>query len=267
MPDVNGNPIPGDPGYVPSSGQVTNSGLMNTTQAPSSSPTAPAVAPYTPINQPGSAVTAPTTVPTDKTVSGGIEKIIAQGSPLMQQAEARAMQKMNERGLLNSSQAITAGQSAVIDAAMPIATADASQATQMVLADKQAATTKYTADLSSNTQLQAQSVDNAFKSAFQSADTQAKMQLQTAHDAALKEIADVEANYKTLMQTSASASDVFKAMMAGISSIYADTSIDAGAKASIINGQLGWARQQMNLIGSVNGVDLNGLTNFGTVSP
>lgn len=251
MPNADGSLAPGDPGYVapatpPPAAPAPPAGLMNVTAAPVVPATAPAVAPFTPINLPGPATT----------VAGGVEKIIAQDSPLMQQAAARANAKMNERGLLNSSQAISAGQSAVLDAATPIAAADAQQAT-----------TKYTADLASNTQLQTQTVDNAFKTAFQTADTAAKLQLQTAHDAVTKSIADVEANYKTLMQTSASASDVYKATMAGIANIYADTSINAVGKAATINGYLGWMRQSMNMIGSVNGVDLTGLTDFGTVTP
>lgn len=61
-----------------------------------------------------------------ETVSGQIKNIIDENSPLQQQAEARSMQEMNKRGLLNSSMAVTAGQSALYDAALPIAQADAS---------------------------------------------------------------------------------------------------------------------------------------------
>lgn len=61
----------------------------------------------------------------NQTVQGQIQGIIAKNSPLMQQAETRAKQQMNARGLLNSSLAITAGQSALYDAAMPIASQDA----------------------------------------------------------------------------------------------------------------------------------------------
>ena len=43
----------------------------------------------------------------------------------MQQAENRAMRKMNERGLLNSSMAVGAGQAALYDYAAPIAQTDA----------------------------------------------------------------------------------------------------------------------------------------------
>ena len=58
-------------------------------------------------------------------VSDQIQGLIAAESPLMQQAENRAMQQMNQRGLLNSSMAVGAGQSALYDAAFPIAKADA----------------------------------------------------------------------------------------------------------------------------------------------
>lgn len=271
MPDANGNPVPGDPNYVaPSSGttapnQGTTGGLMNTTAAPTTPSTTPAAPAYTPINQPDPGVAGITLDPS-KTVAGGVEKLISQDSPLMQQAAARAAAKMNERGLLNSSQAVSAGQAAVLDAAVPIATADASSATQLALADKQAEMTKYTADLSSNTQLQMQAVDNAFKTAYQSADTNAKMQLQQAHDAVSTTLAQIDANYHTLMQTSASASDVYKSTLAAIANIYADSTIPADGKATTINGYLGWMKQSLNLIGSVNGVDLTGLNDFGSVS-
>lgn len=61
----------------------------------------------------------------NETVRSQLQQIIAEDSPLMQQARARAMQTANTRGLLNSSMAATAGESALYDAAMPIATQDA----------------------------------------------------------------------------------------------------------------------------------------------
>ncbi len=62
----------------------------------------------------------------NETVRSQLQQIIADDSPLMQQARARAMQASNARGLLNSSMAATAGESALYDAAMPIAQQDAS---------------------------------------------------------------------------------------------------------------------------------------------
>ena len=62
----------------------------------------------------------------NETVRSQLQQIIADDSPLMQQARTRALQTANSRGLLNSSMARTAADSAMYDAAMPIATQDAS---------------------------------------------------------------------------------------------------------------------------------------------
>lgn len=64
-------------------------------------------------------------VPTNATVASQLQGIISSGSPLMQQAETNAKNQMAQRGLINSSQAITAADNSVISAAEPIAAADA----------------------------------------------------------------------------------------------------------------------------------------------
>lgn len=61
----------------------------------------------------------------DQTVAGQLSKILADDSPLMQQARARALQQMNGRGLTNSSMAQSAADSAMYDQAMQIAQQDA----------------------------------------------------------------------------------------------------------------------------------------------
>jgi hypothetical protein len=63
--------------------------------------------------------------PETDTVQGQIGGIIAQDSPLMQQAQTAAAKTANKRGLLNSSMAVQAGREATYNAALPIASADA----------------------------------------------------------------------------------------------------------------------------------------------
>lgn len=58
-------------------------------------------------------------------VQNQVQGIIAKDSPLMQQAATTAKQGMAQRGLLNSSMAVGAGQNAVIASAMPMAQQDA----------------------------------------------------------------------------------------------------------------------------------------------
>lgn len=62
----------------------------------------------------------------NQTVQSQLQGIIASDSPLMQQARARALQAANQRGLLNSTMSVTAGEDALYNAAMPIAQQDAS---------------------------------------------------------------------------------------------------------------------------------------------
>lgn len=57
--------------------------------------------------------------------SGQLTKLLQQDNPYIAQARTRASQIANQRGLLNSSIAASAGESAAIDAALPIAQANA----------------------------------------------------------------------------------------------------------------------------------------------
>lgn len=63
--------------------------------------------------------------PTTQTVAGQLSSVMSNDSPLIQQARTRATQAMNQRGLANSSMALSAADSAAYDAAMPIAQSDA----------------------------------------------------------------------------------------------------------------------------------------------
>jgi ribulose bisphosphate carboxylase small subunit len=67
----------------------------------------------------------PWNVTGDQTVQGQLARVLAQDSPLMQQARTRAAQRSNATGTLNTSMASTAAESAMIDAATPIAERDA----------------------------------------------------------------------------------------------------------------------------------------------
>lgn len=60
------------------------------------------------------------------TVAGQLEGLLSSDSPYINEAEARAMQTANARGLLNSSIAASEGEKAAIQSALPIASQDAS---------------------------------------------------------------------------------------------------------------------------------------------
>ena len=131
MPDLLPPPVP----PAPPVGLINAApGNVNTTPGTTPAGATPPGSPVTSYN-PAAATAAtanstgytanPFGVDAKATVASQLKGIIDSGSPLMQQAEANARNQMNARGLINSSQAITAGQSAVIAAATPIATTDA----------------------------------------------------------------------------------------------------------------------------------------------
>ena len=72
-----------------------------------------------------SATAATRTVGDNELVSSQLQKLLATDSPYLQQARNKAAQTANSRGLVNSSMAAGWGESAAIDAAAPIAQADA----------------------------------------------------------------------------------------------------------------------------------------------
>ena len=68
--------------------------------------------------------------PQNASVADHLNGLLAQDNPYMQSAATRGLQYANQRGLMNSSMGAEASQKAAIDAALPIASQDASQAFQ-----------------------------------------------------------------------------------------------------------------------------------------
>lgn len=226
--------------------------------------------------------------PTD-TVQGQIAGIIDPNSPLMQQAERRAREQANSRGLINSSIAVGAGQEALYNAALPIAQQDANTYTNTRLqnqnstnaglqftaaANNQASQTNATLGTDTSQKnaqaantLQLTTMDQSFKTAIANADAENKVILQQMGDQTKTNLANIEADYKTLMQTSSSAADMYRQVQDAIGKVVTDTNMNAAAKAAAINGYMGNLKTALNLVASVNGVDLGGLLDFGTVTP
>ena len=220
----------------------------------------------------------------NQTVQSQIKDIIAENSPLMEQAETRALQKANARGLMNSSIAVGAGQSALYDAAAPIAAADAATyaragefnagAQQQVGLANQGSTNQANAQ---NSQLQTNvSLNNA-----SSANDMAKFRdslntdiakFNASESNALKklgmdsqtkmELANIEASYKTLMQSQASASDLYKQMVLNASTIMTNKDMDAATKSTAIKNQIALLNSGLSMIGQIGNLNLSGLLTF-----
>jgi len=97
-----------------------------------------------------------------ETTAGQLKGIMAEDSPLMQQARAQAQQGMAARGLLNSSMAQGAGVAAMLEKATPIAAADAGTYFNQGVTNQQAANTGGQFNASSQNQFGLQKGSQAF---------------------------------------------------------------------------------------------------------
>ena len=256
-----------------------------------------------------------------QTVQSQIAKIIEANSPLMARAEARSRAQMNERGLTNTSMAIGAGQSALYDAAMPIAQQDAgtyarsgefnasatntasqfsaAQRQQADLANQQSAnaaaefsagSTNRAAEVNAaalnqaeqfavseanrnaqfnSTQQNAmaqfnasqanvmtlQKMDESFKTAIQKATAEDAKVLQTMQNSASVNIANIQADYQSTLNVSNNATQISRDLVTKLGDIAKTGGTPEAMQQSSIYA-VNLARTQLNLIGSINGVNL-----------
>ncbi|MDP3909038.1 MAG: hypothetical protein Q8Q14_01485 [Gemmatimonadales bacterium] len=211
----------------------------------------------------------------------------------MQQAAARAAGQMNARGLLNSSQAIGAGQAALYDAALPIAQADAAiqaRAAEQTAAAKNvaelqranietstsqfnvnAANTRFLAEADNNaraaiaklqadTSLSVTDKQIAANKIMQEFQLTADLQKIHADGTIRQQLADTEASYKMLMQTSAGAADLYKQSIANFAAIIANP--DIADKTAALNLAARQLNDALKLIGDVANMDLGSYLTF-----
>ncbi|MDO8547874.1 MAG: hypothetical protein Q7R68_11025 [Nitrospirales bacterium] len=246
MPDAQGNLLPGEAGY-----QAPGTGLLNSTPGQTNvTPGAPIVN-YTPALAEPKAATATGYTPTPygvapkQTVAEQVKTIVGEDSPLMQQAATRAKQTMVDRGLLNSSLAIDAGQNAVIAQAMPIATADAATydraATNTANAENaskgiltQATNTAELQNANAATSVDVSNAGNinfALNVGATAANTAALNKALAGIDNEVKlQLGTLDAQNRQLLQTNANAANMYQETVKNIAAIATDHTISEEAK-------------------------------------
>ena len=187
-------------------------------------------------------------------VQDQLKTVLDQGGALMQQAATAGNQSAASRGLLNSSMGIQAAQQAVVGAAMPIATADASAQNQQSQfnAQQQNATNQFNTQ-----QANAMSQFNTGQGNAMSqwnAGQQNEAIKQTLDINSRESLANIEANYKTLLQSSSSASGMYEQYLKNISDISQSKDMDAYAKQQAINNQVAYLRSGMQMLSNMNGI-------------
>jgi hypothetical protein len=265
---------------VPSSGNQNTSPWNPKTGIADAYPTLGAVpaqtevstANFNPATQ-GTATAATRQLEDGELTSNNITGLIGADSPLMQQASSRALQQANSRGLLNSSMAVGAAQGAVMDRALPIAQAD-SVARTNVLNTNQANTQQtnvfnagQTQDMNkfnATTDLQSQQFNagEANKSSIVNASESNKILSQLMDSQNKLYLADIEASYKNVMQSQASAMTLYQQSVKNISDILMDPDLTPAAKTAAVANQNQMLETGMKILGKIGGLELDELLVF-----
>lgn len=230
---TNATPVP-----VAPAGSTTTTGAMNA-GAGVDSPTA---ASYTASQGQATAYQ----VPQSATVASQINDIIASGSPLMQQAQAKANETMNARGLMNSSMGITAGETGLLNAAMPIAQQDAqtyanaatktgdavNSMTQFNTGQTNTALGANTTQQNSLTQTRMNNESALQIQALQNKGNLDNIYAQGTVNVQLQQLSD---NNKLLLQSSAGAASLYSQALQQMSTISTNPDLDGNQKSQALN--------------------------------
>lgn len=193
--------------------------------------------------------------PATETVAGQFNTLTQSDNPIMQMARTKSNEQMNSRGLLNSSMALGAADLAAYQAALPIAAADATNYSNISQANQAA-------------QNEAGKFNAGATNAASTANLNAWVDTAKANmDAATKtQLATIEADYKTTMQNSATASEMYKQTVKNLSDIFTNKDMDATAKNKAVQNQLYMMQQGFRIAGAIGNMDLGSLLNF-TAAP
>lgn len=213
---------------------------------------------------PGSAAAATRTLDTNELTSTNINNLIKQDSPLMQQAQTKALEQMNGRGLLNSSLAVGAAQGAVLDRAASIGQADAN-ATSNVLNNNQANQQQVNITNAGNVQSTNQfNASEANKLTSFNASESNKVLSQMLDQQNKLQLADIEATYKNIMQSQSSAMTLYQNSVRNISDILQNPDLAPEAKTAAVNNQNQLLKTGLEIMGKIGGLNLEDLLTFPT---
>lgn len=211
--------------------------------------------------------------PGTETVRGQLNSLLDENGILMQRSGAMAADAANARGLLNTSMGVQAGQAALMDRAIPIATSDAGiydnaatnnqqvgnsvNATNADALNK-ASLTQYTTEADLLKQL----IDNQAKTGQINQQGQLDIGMQTLKNNASIELAKIEAQYKTAMQSSDSAKTLFSEIARNITNIMSSGTIPAEEKTKLVTQQTELLRSGLAIAGADSGKDFLALLDF-----
>lgn len=207
------------------------------------------------------------------TVSGQLDKILSKDTPMTARSNARVAEAFNARGLINSSMAAGAAEAARIDTALPIAQQDASTFTQQRLANQQATNTadQVNVDAANKTSLVNADTTNQMARLQEQGDIEIGLQdLRGAQQYDIAELqsntqkylGEIEASYKTLVQTNDSAGKLYQQVVDATNSILTNGDLDAESKQAAIDKEMTLLQSGLTILGKVGDIDIASLLDF-----
>lgn len=207
--------------------------------------------------------------PNAMTAQEQLSGILNKGGALMQQSANAGNAMAAQRGLLNSSMGVQAAQNAMIQNASGIAQNDAAAINNARFQNANtmnSALNKNTDILNSANQWNTGQRNEGSKFNVQQGNAMAQWNAGQQNEATLKamdvnsreSLANIEANYKQLMQVNSSAGSMYEQAMKNISDIQGNK--DIADKQGAIDSQLAWLKSGMSMIQNLNGV--SGLVTF-----
>lgn len=197
---------------------------------------------------------------TTTTASDQLGSILNKGGALMQQSANMGNAQAAQRGLLNSSMGIQAAQNAMIQNATPLAQANANALNQGSQFNAQTTNQALTQNTQNQQQTNLQNAQQANSLSSWNAGQQNEATLKTLDINSRETLANIEANYKTLMQTNSGATGMYEQMLKNLADIQGNKDMDAGTKANAIQNQLTYLRTGMSMLQNMSGIQ--GLITF-----
>jgi hypothetical protein len=192
----------------------------------------------------------------EQTVEGRIASILDPNSPIIAQARARSMDQMNARGLSNSSLAVTAGESAAYDAAIPIATADAATFAKAAGYNADQKNQFARENINSENQFRLQGMNNDAQKDLALINRDTQIQLSKLNSEQQQQAAKLELDNQTLLQTNGKAAEAFNQAMAAINNVNMNDKMDADTKTRTVASIWRDTQLQLNTLGRVAGLNL-----------
>lgn len=219
------------------------------------------------------------TITPDQTVAGQMNTLTDANNPFTQQARTRAQQTANQRGLLNTSMALTAADSAAYDAALPIAQADAANASKVAgyntdqlyqtgVKNFDAQNQAGIANASQANQMAQANLSAQTQKYINDQNTQTQMAIKTMDTAAQQHLAEVENASKALIQSSSVASNAFSTYQQTLYNNSVNTNMDANARYLANESAFNVYQQQLHMAALLTGTpDVSSLLTFTEINP